>query len=43
MGLSPQTVAGYVKIIYQKLLVSNRVEALQEPFARVWPDRGISV
>ncbi|MBV2167626.1 MAG: response regulator transcription factor [Bdellovibrio sp.] len=30
MGLSPQTVAGYVKIIYQKLHVSNRVEALQE-------------
>jgi DNA-binding NarL/FixJ family response regulator len=30
MGLSPQTVAGYVKIIYQKLHVSNRVELVRE-------------
>lgn len=30
MNLSPQTVAGYVKNIYQKLHVSNRVEMLQE-------------
>lgn len=28
--LSPQTVSGYVKIIYQKLHVSNRVELIQE-------------
>ncbi len=30
MGLSAQTVAGYVKAIYQKLHVSNRVEATRE-------------
>ncbi len=28
--LSPQTVSGYVKIIYQKLHVSNRVELIHE-------------
>lgn len=30
MGLSPATVAGYVKIIYQKLRVSNRAGATRE-------------
>ncbi|AGH95804.1 response regulator transcription factor [Pseudobdellovibrio exovorus] len=30
MKLSPQTVAGYVKIIYQKLQVTNRAEATRE-------------
>lgn len=30
MGLSPSTVAGYVKIIYQKLRVSNRAGATRE-------------
>lgn len=30
MGLSPATVAGYVKIIYQKLRVSNRASATRE-------------
>ena len=34
LGLSPQTVAGYVKIIYQKLHVSNRVEAAREAIRR---------
>ncbi|MBX3016834.1 MAG: response regulator transcription factor [Bdellovibrionaceae bacterium] len=29
MGLSPQTVAGYVKVIYQKLHVSNRAAAIR--------------
>lgn len=30
LTLSPQTVSGYVKIIYQKLHVSNRAEAVRE-------------
>ncbi|MCB9092332.1 MAG: response regulator transcription factor [Halobacteriovoraceae bacterium] len=30
MGLSPQTVAGYVKKIYEKLHVSNRAEVTRE-------------
>lgn len=34
MGLSPQTVAGYVKIIYQKLHVSSRAEAVREAVRR---------
>lgn len=34
MGLSAQTVAGYVKIIYQKLHVSNRVELINEASRR---------
>lgn len=34
MGLRPQTVAGYVKIIYQKLHVSNRVELIREASRR---------
>lgn len=36
MKLSPQTVAGYVKIIYQKLHVTNRVEAVREAIRRGW-------
>lgn len=34
MGLSRQTVAGYVKIVYQKLHVSNRAEAVREALRR---------
>ncbi|KYG67232.1 hypothetical protein AZI86_09510 [Bdellovibrio bacteriovorus] len=34
LGLSPQTVAGYVKIIYQKLHVSSRAEAVREAVRR---------
>lgn len=34
MGLSAQTVAGYVKIVYQKLHVSNRVEATRVAIRR---------
>lgn len=34
MKLSSQTVAGYVKIIYQKLHVSNRVELIREATRR---------
>jgi len=34
LGLSPLTVAGYVKIIYQKLHVSNRAEATREAIRR---------
>lgn len=34
MKLSAQTVAGYVKIIYQKLHVSNRVELIREATRR---------
>lgn len=34
MGLSAQTVAGYVKVIYQKLHVSNRAEATREAIRR---------
>ena len=34
MKLSPQTVAGYVKVIYQKLHVSNRVELIREATRR---------
>lgn len=34
MGLSPQTVAGYVKVIYQKLHVSNRAAAIREGIRR---------
>lgn len=30
LTLSPQTVSGYVKVIYQKLHVSNRAEAVRE-------------
>ena len=28
IGLKPQTVAGYVKVIYQKLHVTSRAEAV---------------
>ena len=34
MGLSAQTVASYVKVIYQKLHVSNRAEATREAIRR---------
>lgn len=34
LGLSPQTVAGYVKVVYQKLHVSNRVELVREASRR---------
>lgn len=34
MGLSPSTVASYIKVIYQKLHVSNRVEATHEAIKR---------
>lgn len=34
LGLSPQTVASYVKTIYQKLNVSNRAEAVMAAAAR---------
>lgn len=34
MGLSPQTVAGYVKVIYNKLHVSNRAAAIREGIRR---------
>ncbi len=34
LGLSAQTVTGYVKIIYQKLHVSNRIELVQEASRR---------
>lgn len=34
MSLSAQTVAGYVKIIYQKLHISNRAEATREAMRR---------
>lgn len=34
MGLSAQTVAGYVKVIYQKLHVSSRAEATREAIRR---------
>ena len=34
MGLATSTVAGYVKIIYQKLHVSNRVQATHEAIRR---------
>ncbi|UXR65952.1 response regulator transcription factor [Bdellovibrio bacteriovorus] len=34
MGLSAQTVAGYVKIIYQKLHISSRAEATREAIRR---------
>lgn len=34
MKLSPQTVAGYVKIIYQKLHISSRAEATHEAIRR---------
>lgn len=34
MGISPQTVSGYVKVIYQKLHVSNRVEVTREALRR---------
>lgn len=34
LQLSPQTVSGYVKIIYQKLHVSNRVELMHEASKR---------
>lgn len=34
LGLSAQTVSGYVKIIYQKLHVSNRVELIREAIRR---------
>lgn len=34
LGLSPQTVAGYVKLVYQKLQVSNRVELVREASRR---------
>lgn len=34
LGLKPQTVAGYVKIIYQKLNISSRAEAAREAIRR---------
>lgn len=34
LGLKPMTVAGYVKIIYQKLNVSSRAEATREAIRR---------
>lgn len=34
LGLSPQTVASYVKVIYQKLHVSNRARATHEAIRR---------
>lgn len=34
MGLKPQTVAGYIKIIYQKLGISTRAEAAREAIRR---------
>lgn len=34
MGLKPQTVASYVKVIYQKLHVTNRAEATREAIWR---------
>lgn len=34
MGISAQTVSGYVKIIYQKLQVSNRAEVTREAIRR---------
>lgn len=34
MGLSPQTVAGYVKVVYQKLQVTSRAEATREAIRR---------
>jgi len=34
LGLSPQTVASYVKVIYQKLNITSRAEAAREAFRR---------
>lgn len=34
MGLQPQTVASYVKVIYQKLCISSRAEATREAIRR---------
>ena len=34
LGLQPQTVASYVKVIYQKLCVSSRAEATREAMRR---------
>ena len=34
MGLRPQTVASYVKVIYQKLSISTRAQATREAFRR---------
>ncbi|MFI5410623.1 response regulator transcription factor [Kaistia sp. UC242_56] len=34
MGLRPQTVASYVKLIYQKLRISTRAEAAREAVRR---------
>jgi DNA-binding NarL/FixJ family response regulator len=34
LGLKPQTVAGYVKIIYQKLNISSRAQAAREAIRR---------
>ena len=34
LGLKPQTVAGYVKVIYQKLNISSRAEAAREAIRR---------
>ena len=34
MGLKPQTVASYVKVIYQKLDVDTRAEATREAIRR---------
>ncbi len=34
LGLQPQTVASYVKVIYQKLCVSSRAEATREAIRR---------
>ncbi|ODT22547.1 MAG: DNA-binding response regulator [Kaistia sp. SCN 65-12] len=34
LGLKPQTVASYVKVIYQKLSISTRAEATREAFLR---------
>ncbi|WP_448128255.1 LuxR C-terminal-related transcriptional regulator [Shinella sp. PSBB067] len=34
LGLKPHTVAGYVKVIYQKLNISTRAEATREAIHR---------
>ena len=34
LGLQPQTVASYVKVIYQKLCISSRAEATREAIRR---------
>ena len=34
LGLRPQTVASYVKVIYQKLNITSRAEATREAIRR---------